>query len=75
MRGWLKGTPIQGFERGRVYVVEFWATWCGPCIAAMPHLSRVADKYKRRVTVIGVDVMEKAPSMKKLKAFGRNGIG
>ena len=69
MRGWLKGTPIQGFERGRVYVVEFWATWCGPCIAAMPHLSRVADKYKRTVTVIGVDVMEKAPSVNSLRAF------
>jgi thiol-disulfide isomerase/thioredoxin len=69
MRGWLKGTPIQGFERGRVYVVEFWATWCGPCIAAMPHLSQVADKYRRTVTVIGVDVMERAPSMNSLRAF------
>jgi thiol-disulfide isomerase/thioredoxin len=69
VRGWLKGTPIQGFEQGRVYVVEFWATWCGPCIAAMPHLSFVASKYKKTVTVIGVDVMERDPSMKRLKAF------
>jgi thiol-disulfide isomerase/thioredoxin len=69
MRGWLKGTAIRSFERGRVYVVEFWATWCGPCIAAMPHLSQVAGKYKRTVTVIGVDVMERAPSMNSLRAF------
>ena len=69
VRGWLKGTPIQGFEQGRLYVVEFWATWCGPCIAAMPHLSLVAGRYKKTVTVIGVDVMERDPSMKRLKAF------
>ncbi|WP_431214777.1 TlpA family protein disulfide reductase [Puia sp. P3] len=69
MRAWLKGTPIHGFERDRVYIVEFWATWCGPCIAAMPHLSQVAAKYKRAVTVIGVDVMEKTPAMNSLRAF------
>jgi thiol-disulfide isomerase/thioredoxin len=69
VRGWLKGTPIQRFEPGRVYVVEFWATWCGPCIAAMPHLSLLAGKHKKTVIVIGVDVMEKNPSMKRLKAF------
>lgn len=27
---WLKGTPIQQFEKGRIYVIEFWATWCKP---------------------------------------------
>ncbi|MDC0265520.1 redoxin domain-containing protein [Mariniblastus sp.] len=32
-------------EKGTVYVVEFWATWCGPCIAAMPHISALQDKY------------------------------
>lgn len=69
VREWLKGTPIQGFEGGRVYVVEFWATWCGPCIAEMPHLSIVADKYKRTVIVVGVDVMEKDTSLKNVRAF------
>ena len=32
-------------ESDKVYVIEFWATWCGPCIASMPHISEVQDKY------------------------------
>ena len=56
---WIKGEPISRFERGQVYVVEFWATWCGPCILAMPHLSEVSRQYMdKSVTVIAVDVME-----------------
>lgn len=36
---------ITEFEPGKVYMVEFWATWCGPCIASMPHISELQDKY------------------------------
>jgi thiol-disulfide isomerase/thioredoxin len=55
---WVKGDPVKKFEKGKVYVVEFWATWCGPCKAAIPHLTELAQKYKKDVTVIGVDVWE-----------------
>jgi len=55
---WLKGTPVKQYENGRLYIFEFWATWCGPCRQAMPHLSEVAEKYKDKLTVIGVDVWE-----------------
>ena len=52
---WVKGDQITGFEKGRVYVVEFWATWCGPCLSSMPHLTALQEKYKTKgVTVIGV---------------------
>lgn len=56
----IKGEKITGFEKGKIYVVEFWATWCGPCIAAFPHLSELQHKYKSEgLTVIGVNIWER----------------
>lgn len=56
---WVKGEPVEAFEPGKVFVVEFWATWCGPCIAGMPHLSEVQKRFKDKgVTVIGVNVWD-----------------
>jgi thiol-disulfide isomerase/thioredoxin len=51
---WLQGSPVTAFEPGKVYVVEFWATWCGPCIVMMPHMADMAEEYKSKgVTIIG----------------------
>lgn len=55
---WLKGTPVSEYERGRLYIMEFWATWCGPCKMVMPHLSKLAKDRKDDVTVIGVNIFE-----------------
>jgi thiol-disulfide isomerase/thioredoxin len=55
---WLKGVPTPHFEKGKIYVVEFWATWCGPCKANIPHLTQVAAKFKDKVSVIGVSIWE-----------------
>ncbi|MDA7878848.1 redoxin domain-containing protein [bacterium] len=42
-------------EKGNIYVIEFWATWCGPCIAAMPHISELQEKYSAdNVQIISV---------------------
>ncbi len=45
--------PVNGFEKGKVYVVEFWATWCGPCLASMPHMSGLQEEYGDKVRFIG----------------------
>ena len=47
--------PVTEFEPGRVYVVEFWATWCGPCVASMPHLAELQQKYRgQNVHIISI---------------------
>jgi thiol-disulfide isomerase/thioredoxin len=61
---WVKGEKVEKFEPGKTYVVEFWATWCVPCRATIPHLTELAHKYKDQgVRVIGVDVWEQDTSL------------
>jgi len=51
---WMKGEPTELTPGDTVYVVEFWATWCGPCLLSMPHLAELQTKYGDKVRFIGV---------------------
>jgi thiol-disulfide isomerase/thioredoxin len=52
---------------GRVYVLEFWATWCPPCVQSIPHMIELANKYKDKgVPFIGVSVDSSSDPVKKM---------
>jgi thiol-disulfide isomerase/thioredoxin len=48
---WLKGEPIRGYEKGKIYVLDLWATWCGPCIGSFPELDRLDAAYSSKGVV------------------------
>ena len=69
---WVQGDPVKEFQKGKAYIVEFWATWCGPCRVSIPHLNETYQKYKDKdLIVIGQDCWERdeslvAPFVKKM---------
>lgn len=61
---WVQGTPVKGFEKDKTYIVEFWATWCGPCRVSIPHLNEIHEKFKDKgLVVIGQDCWERDESL------------
>jgi peroxiredoxin len=65
---WIRGGPVE-LSPGRgtnIYVIEFWATWCGPCRVSIPHLTDVQKRFKDRGVVI-VGISDEKPD--KVKPF------
>ncbi|MCK1745234.1 TlpA family protein disulfide reductase [Bradyrhizobium sp. 139] len=66
---WLRGQPVTKFEPGKVYIIEFCATWCGPCIASMLNLVILQSKYRSNgVEVVGIAAHEQASTADEARA-------
>jgi thiol-disulfide isomerase/thioredoxin len=69
----LQGEMVKDFQKGEVYVFECWASWCGPCVAAIPHLNQLHKQMgKKGVVITGVNVWESerdAASAQRAKDF------
>ncbi|UPK05715.1 TlpA disulfide reductase family protein [Bradyrhizobium sp. 170] len=64
VQSWLRGQPLRSLQREKVYIIEFWATWCEPCVKAMPHLVRLQEEYRDRgLEVVGVAANEEGPTL------------
>lgn len=47
--------------RGKVVILDFWATWCGPCMVSMPGLEKIHQQIKDKVVVLSLNTWDKKP--------------
>jgi thiol-disulfide isomerase/thioredoxin len=68
IKGWINSKPMKLSNlRGKVVLLDFWGTWCGPCIAAIPKLIDLHEKYHDRGLVIIAVHDDSKDSVKELK--------
>jgi thiol-disulfide isomerase/thioredoxin len=55
---WIKGEPVKEYAPGKIYIIEFGATWCAPCVKLIPELTALQAKYADELTVVSLFVKE-----------------
>ena len=69
---WVKGSPVDlaAAKGTHVVVVEFWATWCGPCAASAPHLTKLQQQYADQgVIIVGVTKHDENNTLEKVREY------
>lgn len=59
------GTFTLSEQKGKVVLLNFWATWCGPCVKEMPAFERLKEDYGDDVAILAVDCMEEKETVDK----------
>ena len=58
---YILNTPKDKNFSNKFKVVEFWATWCGPCLGAVPHLNELQNKYKDNKDLVFISISDESP--------------
>src|ERR1043165_9743265 len=67
---WINGEVKPADLKGKVVIVDFYATWCGPCMAAIPHNNELLKKYKDKGLII-VGICTSSRGQEKMSAVAR----
>ncbi|MBR6803261.1 MAG: TlpA family protein disulfide reductase [Kiritimatiellae bacterium] len=66
---WVRGTPPQTWPTDELWLIECWATWCGPCIASIPHLEELWKQVQpHKIRIVGLNVGDRK-TPEELKQF------
>jgi len=71
----IKGAPVDvdaEVKKGSLIMLEFWATWCPPCKASIPHLTSLQRKFKNDLTVIGITTEDERTIQPFVNSMGAN---
>lgn len=66
---WIENVPIKKKIKDKYIVLEFWATWCSPCLKSVPHLNELQKKYNQDNLIFISITDEKTSKVKKILEF------